>query len=1072
MSDKRFTIDIEDMDDLEALERFNIKLSNLESEYDTTFVDGRDSTKVYIQDNVAPEIEDIDSSMFDPIEGRAEEGDIVATFRVTDIDGNLDRVAVTPSDTYSVINIEDDMYQLVLKEAGASLINSGGDLGDIHITAYDTFESQNSIDLEAPDTYTMPQITLSDATINEDDGTMTYIVTLSKLPDENHPVELRYQTSDGSATAGDDYTSVSGDISWDHNSTDLTYTIEVPILSDDIVEDSETFNIDFSFKDEDVDFVEFTGGMSAEVTIEDSGTTTLTLTNAGGDLDGYENFAGEGYVLSTPPGGLEEDTVLKVSLDEIENSINQNDIKYCKYYYELNSETVTPFFTIGEEFTIPKGATNIRFAVQIQDDEIYEHDEYILIKVDSLTDGTTINHDIDAYKVINDDDARKAGTLHLDKINYTVDEDAGEVVILVNRLGGTTGSASVYYETSDDSATEGSDYGSTSGRLRWGNGDSSSKEIRVPIKDDDIEETLESFKVTLSDPRGGARLGDSEAVISIKDNDDTSTDPGEISLGSSAYTVDEDAGSVTITVQRTGGSYGAATATIDLSDITALAGSDYIDTDHTFTWADGESGDKTFTISILDDSEVEGDETFKVELSSIEGANEGDIQESTVTINDDDDSTEPGKLSFASTQYEVNEDAGTVTILVNRMGGSEGEISVDYRTSDISATKGSDYAQSSGTLSWSDGDSTPKEIVIDIHDDNIEEILESFKVELLDPMGGAELGDREAVIEIVDNDTDTLLTLTGGDISVNEGGEFIYNLSMPSSGLSEDTILKVSLDDFSIANRYDFSGVFYKIGGGDYQEFELGGEITIPQGTSEGIEFKFVSGDDTAYEGNENFDIKVEPLTSGVIVEDTTSVSTILDGSDTSPSAGTLHLDKINYTVDEEGRVTILVNRIGGSEGAISVEYKTVDGSAESGSDYTSKSGTLTWEAGDTSAKKIKIDISEDDIFELLENFQVELSNPTGGVALGDSVATIDIVDNDALILTNESELSKFESHSGSETTFTYGLSTPADGLPSDTKFTISLDDLSTVEMQDFDRVVCRYNGDQTLEIELGRSSP
>jgi urease beta subunit len=1005
MSDKRFTIDIEDMDDLEALERFNIKLSNLESEYDTTFVDGRDSTKVYIQDNVAPEIEDIDSSMFDPIEGRAEEGDIVATFRVTDIDGNLDRVAVTPSDTYRVINIEDDMYQLVLREAGASLINSGGDLGDIHITAYDTFEYQNSIDLEAPDTYTMPQITLSDATINEDDGTMTYIVTLSKLPDENHPVELTYQTSDGSATAGDDYTSVSGDISWDHNSTDLTYTIEVPILSDDIVEDSEIFNIDFSFKDEDIDFVEFTDGMSAEVTIEDSGTTTLTLTNSGETLDDYENLAGEGYKLSTPPGGLVKDTVLKVSLDEIENSINQNDIRYCKYYYELNSEMVHQYFNIGEESTIPKGATNIRLAVQIQDDEIYEHDEYILIKVDSLTDGTTINHDIDAYKVINDDDARKAGTLHLDKINYTVDEDAGEVVILVNRLGGTTGSASVYYETSDDSATEGSDYGSTSGRLTWGHGDSSSKEIRVPIIDDNIEETLESFKVTLSDPRGGARLGDSEAVISIKDNDDTSTNPGEISLGSSTYTVDEDAGSITINVTRSGGSYGEARATIDLSDITALAGSDYTDTNPTLTWANGESGDKTFTISILDDSEVEGDETFKVELSSIEGANEGDIKESTVTITDNDSSTEPGKLSFSSTQYEVNEDDNTVTITVQRTGGSDGEVSVEYETFTpygYEATPGEDYTKTIGTLTWADGDGSSKSFTIPILDDSEVEGDERFRVRLQDPTGGAELGTNFTTVNITDDDDSTEpnpgeLEFTSGSYSVNEDANTVTITVQRTGGSDGAASVEVSTYNGSAEVGSDYTAITTKT-------------LNWSDGDGSSKSFTIPILDDSEVEGDEYFGVSLNNATGATLGSQKHTTVNITDNDSTEPNPGELTFSAGVYAVEEDvssGYKTITVKRVGGSDGAVSVEYSTYEtGSAEEGEDYRAVSGRLTWADGDSSDKTFQIPIIDDSDEEGMEQFNIKLDNATGGATIGSQrAATVNIYDDDDSTEPNPGEL-------------------------------------------------------------------
>jgi urease beta subunit len=612
-----------------------------------------------------------------------------------------------------------------------------------------------------------------------------------------------------------------------------------------------------------------------------------------------------------------------------------------------------------------------------------------------LTDGTTINHDIDAYKVINDDDARKAGTLHLDKINYTVDEDAGEVVILVNRLGGTTGSASVYYETSDDSATEGSDYGSTSGRLRWGNGDSSSKEIRVPIKDDDIEETLESFKVTLSDPRGGARLGDSEAVISIKDNDDTSTNPGEISLGSSTYTVDEDAGSITINVTRSGGSYGEARATIDLSDITALAGSDYTDTNPTLTWANGESGDKTFTISILDDSEVEGDETFKVELSSIEGANEGDIKESTVTITDNDSSTEPGKLSFSSTQYEVNEDDNTVTITVQRTGGSDGEVSVEYETFTpygYEATPGEDYTKTIGTLTWADGDGSSKSFTIPILDDSEVEGDERFRVRLQDPTGGAELGTNFTTVNITDDDDSTEpnpgeLEFTSGSYSVNEDANTVTITVQRTGGSDGAASVEVSTYNGSAEVGSDYTAITTKT-------------LNWSDGDGSSKSFTIPILDDSEVEGDEYFGVSLNNATGATLGSQKHTTVNITDNDSTEPNPGELTFSAGVYAVEEDvssGYKTITVKRVGGSDGAVSVEYYTYEtGSAEEGEDYRAVSGTLTWADGDSSDKTFQIPIIDDSDEEGMEQFNIKLDNATGGATIGSQgAATVNIYDDD-----------------------------------------------------------------------------
>ena len=71
---------------------------------------------------------------------------------------------------------------------------------------------------------------------------------------------------------------------------------------------------------------------------------------------------------------------------------------------------------------------------------------------------------------------------------------------------------------------------------------------------------------------------------------------------------------------------------------------------------------------------------------------------------------------------------GTVTLMVERTGGSTGAVSVDWATADDSAVAGSDYTTDSGTITWTDGDSTSKQIVISVLNDLIPESDEAFTV--------------------------------------------------------------------------------------------------------------------------------------------------------------------------------------------------------------------------------------------------------------------------------------------------------------------------------------------------------
>jgi len=111
-------------------------------------------------------------------------------------------------------------------------------------------------------------------------------------------------------------------------------------------------------------------------------------------------------------------------------------------------------------------------------------------------------------------------------------------------------------------------------------------------------------------------------------------------------------------------------------------------------------------------------------------------------------------LQFSAADYNVNEGDGSATITVTRTGN--GAISANYATTDGTATAGNDYIQTTGTLSWADGDSADKTITIAIIDDGDSEGTETFTITLTSPISGENLDN--ATVTITDDDT-TLVTL-------------------------------------------------------------------------------------------------------------------------------------------------------------------------------------------------------------------------------------------------------------------------------------------------------------------------
>lgn len=110
--------------------------------------------------------------------------------------------------------------------------------------------------------------------------------------------------------------------------------------------------------------------------------------------------------------------------------------------------------------------------------------------------------------------------------------------------------------------------------------------------------------------------------------------------------------------------------------------------------------------------------------------------------------------------------------------------------------------------------------------------------------------------------------------------------------------------------------------------------------------------------------------------------------------AGQVDITPTAVTVAENGTSVILtVTRSGGSNGAVSVDFSTGDDTAVATSDYTTTAGTLTFAAGDTAPQTITVPIAEDKTLEGSENFTVNLSNATGGVAIGAGTAVVTITD-------------------------------------------------------------------------------
>jgi uncharacterized protein with beta-barrel porin domain len=171
-------------------------------------------------------------------------------------------------------------------------------------------------------------------------------------------------------------------------------------------------------------------------------------------------------------------------------------------------------------------------------------------------------------------------------------------------------------------------------------------------------------------------------------------------------------------------------------DGSAKAGQDYQASSGTLTFTQ-QFEVQTVRIPIIDDQAPENSESFSVVANYTIGGNA--LQQQASVDIDDDDSSNIGAARLERANY-IAAEGGKLTIQATRMGGSQGEASVDFVVRSGTATEGSDFSSpQSGTLTWADGDNSPKSIDINIIQDNIADGGEKFTVELSNPSAGFEL---------------------------------------------------------------------------------------------------------------------------------------------------------------------------------------------------------------------------------------------------------------------------------------------------------------------------------------------
>ena len=887
-----------------------------------------------------------------------------------------------------------------------------------------------------------PELSISDASVTEGDSgsaTLDFTVTLDRTATET--VTVDWETSDGTATAGTDYTAGNGTLTFSIG--DSSKTVSVTVAGDNVDEPNETFTVTLSNASSGATI----GDGTATGTITDndaSPTVTLmlspdTISEAGGVSTATASLS--------HPSGLE--TTVTVSVVPVSPAVAGD--------YRLSSNVV---------LTIAAGAMDSTGTVTITavDNDVDAPDKEVTVWATTTNAHSGSVQDSAPLTIEDDDNAAPTGAPTIDDTTPVVGETLTADASNVDDPNGLTNRSFTWQWIRVSGGTETDLAGATTASYTVADADvGATLKVRVGFTDDEgTEETVESaetavvealprpvvavapvaspvaegedaqFRVTRTGVTAGAltvayRVSETGAMVAPGEEGAKSVDFGDgdteqtvtvptvedtVHVADSTVTVTltpdaaYDLGTATAEVTVTDDDNAAPTGAPTIDDTTPVVGQTLtvdpsgIDdpdglTGATYAWrwvrvasGGGETEVGTGSSYVVAAGDVGA--TLKVEASFTDDGGTAETVESAETavvavalpvLSIGDSSVDEGDSDDRTTLY--------LTVTLSRAWS--GPVTVRWSTADGTAAAGRDYTAGNGSLTFGAGE-TGKTVSVSVTGDEVDEPDETFTVRLSSP-SGATIGDGTATGTITDDDDAPAVTLVLTPDSIEENGGLstvTARLDRPSSEATTVTVtvtpvLPAVADDYTLSANPELT-----VAADDYT-LSSNPELTVAAGETESTGAVTVTAVDNAVDAPDKV-VMVSATAAnpqGVTAPEDVTL-TIVD--DDEPE---LSIDDASVDEGDSGSTTMqfTVMLDPSARGEVTVDWATADGTATAGRDYTAGNGSLTFGAGDTS-RTVTVMVTDDHVDEPDETFTVTLSNAVGAV-LGDATGTGTIVDDD-----------------------------------------------------------------------------
>jgi hypothetical protein len=759
---------------------------------------------------------------------------------------------------------------------------------------------------------------------------------------------IDWATSDGTASAGSDYTAASGTVIFSGLPSDRTKTATVMINGDTNVEPNETFTVTISNPIPGANIVIDTPSATQTIADDDSAASfaIADVTSAEGDV-GTSTFS----FAVTKTGSTAFTTTVDFATADGSATLADGD-------YATTSGTLS--FLPGD--------TSKTVDVTVHGDTTHEADETFVVNLTgavgaSITDDQglgTISNDDPVPGISVDDQVVAEGnapTTTTMTFNVTLSNPSDQEV-------------TVDYATNDGTATVAdSDYAAATGTVTFTAGQTA-KTVDVTVNGDDGVEPDEGLTLDLSNA-SNASIADAQGEGTITNDDlnpDASIADASVSEG--------DSGTTTLSFDVTLSHTSTDTVTVDWAAADGSATTsdgDYQAASGTVTFVPGDTAE-TVDVTVNGDVTYEADEDLTVTLSNPGNAGLGDDQ-ATGTISNDD-AVPAISIDDQTTDEGNTGDTPVLTFNVTLSNPSDQTVTVGYATTDGTAlTLDGDYEAASGTVTFVPGD-TAETVNVTIDGDDTLELDETFTVDLSGE-SGATLAVGQGTGTITNDDAVPAVSV--GDASVLEGdagdATLSFDVSLSQISTITATVNYALVDDTATVADGDYDAA------SDTLTFAPGEDTKQVDVTVHA---------DVTYENDETFTLALSDP-SGTTIDVDTATGTITN--DDAPPA--LSIDDVSMSEGNSGTTafTFTVTKTGATALPASAAWTTGGGDATPTSDYVGNNGTVNFMAG-AATRTITVLVKGDTVFEADQTFDVTLATPNNAT-ISDATATGTIKNDD-----------------------------------------------------------------------------